>query len=84
MASNCALRAGSGRQSSPRKGWTSWPPISASCISVPIVLAMAKPSSGDVAPAQASAEYQPIELPVTATISTRSRSIARKSPSVAA
>jgi hypothetical protein len=32
-----------------------------------MVLTTSNPASGESAPAQASAEYQPIELPVTAT-----------------
>jgi hypothetical protein len=47
-----------------------------------MVLTTVKPSSGVSAPAQASAEYQPIELPVTATSSMPFR--LRRSPSVQA
>jgi len=46
--------------------------------------AMAKPCSGETTPAQASAVYQPIELPQTATTSALAGSSARKSSSPAA
>ena len=60
----------------------SCPPISRSCISVPMVLTTSNPASAVSAPPQASVEYQPIELPVAAT--TRTPDSARKSPKVAA
>jgi hypothetical protein len=72
-------RPGTSCQSSSTIDSRTCPPGSPAWLCWPIASTIEKPAAGVTAPAQASAVYQPIELPVTAAMSKRDRSMSRKS-----
>ena len=77
--SKVSRRPGTSCQSSSTIDSRTCPPGSPAWLCSPIALTIEKPPAGVTTPAQASAVYQPIELPVTAAMSKRDRSMSRKS-----